>query len=227
MTNTKGEIIQSLCNSCRHETRHEIIWQHTLERNDKGVLQTIVVSQAVFCCGCKEFSFRKENWSEGITSGRPPVGRPDSIDFKPARLWHHPPNWLESLEDIDLKGILDEVYLACNDQQTRLLSMGIRSVLDHVMTLILKGDVGSFREKLNAMVTAGNLTQKQCDNIDIVIDAGSASSHRAFRPPVDLLKEMVVVMENIVREHYITGPMLQTMKTVIPPKPARIQKPKK
>ena len=179
----------------------------------------------VVCCrGCKECAVRAEKWDfredvEEEYAGWELV----RTTYKPPRLWHHPPQWLGSLEEIDadLKGLLDEVYLATNDQQIRLLAMGVRSVLDHVMTLILGGDIGEFGQKLKAMVGKNHLTEKQAENISIVIDAGSASTHRGFKPPHDLVEEMVVVMENIVREHYITGPMLKTAKKMIPPRPPR------
>jgi hypothetical protein len=59
---------------------------------------------------------------------------------------------------------------------------------------------------------------------ETVIDAGSASQHRGFKPSQDLLDEMLAVMESIIRAHYITGPMLETAKTMIPPRPPRLRK---
>jgi hypothetical protein len=136
-------------------------------------------------------------------------------------LWRRAPDWLKEIEstDPDLKGILDEVYSATNDKQVRLLSMGVRSALDYVMTKIIGKDIGSFERKLNEMVEQGHLTERQKVNLNVVIDAGSASTHRSFRPPRQLLEEMVTMMENIIRDHYITGPMLTTAKTLIPPRP--------
>lgn len=87
------------------------------------------------------------------------------------------------------------------------------------MTRILGGDAGGFEAKLDEMVKQDHLTPKQRENLAIVIDAGSASTHRGFRPPRQLVEEMVIVMENVVREHYVTGPMLKTAKIQIPPRP--------
>lgn len=222
-----NEIIQSLCNACGHETDHEVISQETVVKALKDSPIFLTKSRAVCCRGCRELALRKETWTVDSATERDPAGEPESINFQPARLWRRPPTWVDDLEaiDVDLKGLLDEVYLACNDQQVRLLSMGVRSALDHVMTLILGGDVGSFEQKLDAMVTADHLSPNQRENIGVVIDAGSASSHRGFRPARQLVEEMVVVMENIVREHYITGPMMQTARTMIPPRPPRQTKP--
>ena len=220
-----NEIIQSLCNACGHETDHEVVWQETfIIKETKGGPKLLTKSRAVCCRGCKELAIRQDTWTVESTAERDPAGKPESTNFWPARLWRRPSIWLDGLEaiDVDLKGLLDEVYLACNDHQVRLLSMGVRSALDHVMTLILEGDVGSFEGKLDAMVDAGHLSQKQRNNLGVVIDAGSASSHRGFKPPHELVEEMVVVMENIVREHYFTGPMMETARALIPPRPPRM-----
>lgn len=116
-------------------------------------------------------------------------------------------------------GLLEEVYSAAHSGQVRLLSMGIRSVLDRMMTMVLDGNVSSFQEKLNGMVAKGHLAAEQASIIEIIIDAGSASAHRGFKPARELLEEMLNVMEGLVRERYISGPMLQTAKINIPPRP--------
>lgn len=181
----------------------------------------VVNTKVLSCRGCGEYSILEtlvENSGDESTGD----GQTQTT-YKPPRLWRRPPSWLSDLEvmDSDFKGLLDEVYLATHDNQTRLLSMGVRSVLDRVMILFLGGDVGTFQEKLKKMVDEGHLTERQAKNIEVVIDAGSASTHRGFRPPRALIEEMVVVMENMVRDHYITGPMLQTARDRIPPRPPR------
>jgi hypothetical protein len=209
--------IRCFCNSCSRETDHAVVWTEStdIELPDGSASGTRVF--ALRCCGCKECTLKEEQW---YFSGIPdpdfealqPVGQPI---YKPARLWRRAPDWLKEVEttDPDLKGILDEVYSATNDKQVRLLSIGVRLTLDYVMTKILGADFGTFERKLNKMVEEGHLTKKQKDNLNVVIEAGSASTHRNFKPPRQLLEEMVTVMENIVRDHYITGPMLNTAKT--------------
>jgi hypothetical protein len=137
-------------------------------------------------------------------------------------LWTRVPEWIVKLESIDagLHDLLVEVYSAANDTQTRLFSMGLRAALDHTMTRIV-GDVGGFEQKLDKMVEQRHLSEKQRETLATVIDAGSATAHRGFKPSQDLLEQMLAVMEGIVRDHYITGPMLATMRTTIPPRPTR------
>ena len=181
----------------------------------EGLAKTKVLS----CRGCKELSVREDIFEGSVPQDK--EESPSYTTYTPPRLWHQPPKWLSDLEhyDPDLKGLLDEVYSATHDKQIRLLSMGVRSVLDRMMTLVLGNDVGNFKQQLSGMVKEGHFTARQAENIEVVIDAGSASTHRGFKPSCELLEEMVIVMEGLVREHYITGPMLQTAKVKIPRRP--------
>lgn len=107
---------------------------------------------------------------------------------------------------------------ATNDGQSRLLAMGVRTALDTVMIRIV-GDRGSFVKKLAEMTKEGHLSSKQKEMLETVIDAGSASAHRGYKPNRDLLEEMVATMESIIRDHYLTGPILRHMRTLLPPRP--------
>jgi hypothetical protein len=118
----------------------------------------------------------------------------------------------------DLCDILKEVYRAAHDGQVRLLAAGVRTTLDYVMVNII-GDVGSFEQKLDEMVEGGHLSPSQRETLATVIDAGSAAAHRGFKPKRALLEEMIDTMEAIIRLHYVTGPTLRTMQTLVPPRP--------
>ena len=67
---------------------------------------------------------------------------------------------LNSVECDNIYNLLVEVYSAANDEQFRLLAMGVRAVLDHVMTRIV-GDIGGFERKLAEMVTKEHLSSRQ------------------------------------------------------------------
>ncbi|HET7883883.1 MAG TPA: DUF4145 domain-containing protein [Acetobacteraceae bacterium] len=108
--------------------------------------------------------------------------------------------------------------MAANDRQLRLLAMGVRTALDYVMIQIVES-ARTFEQKLDQMVDTGHLSTRQKEMLKTVIDAGSAAAHRGFKPPRDLLEEMLSVMEGVIREHYITRPMLEALRTHIPPRP--------
>lgn len=219
-----SDAVLSPCNLCRHETDHDLLDTVT-DNNDPS---KEVAKYTLRCRGCRTFSVRMVEWElEGVGFGGLPVkhSEPVRITFWPPRVWAWPPEWLDTLEtlDNDLFGLLKEVYSAANDEQVRLLSMGTRTALDHLMNTVLGGDFGPFEKKLGEMVAQGHITGKQKEALEIVIDAGSASSHRAFKPPRQLIQAMLATMEGLIRDHHITGPMLKTAASLIPPRPPRIR----
>jgi hypothetical protein len=220
------DVIRSRCNLCKRDTEHDVLdLRETSNEGPNGEVGRIR-NFAVRCRGCHDFSARIEHWyfdGAPIDSNEATLTH---VEFQPPRLWAWPPSWIGELEtlDNDLFGLLTEVYSAANDEQVRLLSMGTRTALDHLMNVVLGADFGSFEKKLSEMVTKGHLTANQKTELETVIDAGSASSHRGFRPPRQLIQVMLATMEGVVQNHYITGPMLKTAASLIPPRPPR-QKP--
>jgi hypothetical protein len=177
----------------------------------------------VQCRGCGETSIRRENWWRDLVPDPELAGsRMIDVDFSPYRTWRRRPDWLEQIEQSapDLHGLLEEIYTATNDEQVRILALGVRAAVDVLMVQFV-GDIGGFEQKLKKMVETGHLTKAQSETLDIVIDAGSAVAHRGFRPSRELLVEMVVTMETIIRELYISGPMMKALKLRIPPRPPR------
>lgn len=206
------ETCQCPCNTCGVETEHDVTLLNTLSEEDfKGKPIKREIS-AVSCRGCKTAAIREKIIKDNTEE--------DQLIYKPPRLWIQRPKWVEDLDSIDptIYGLLLEVYSAANDDQFRLLSMGVRSALDHVMTYLV-GDIGGFEKKLDEMVKKKHISENQKDLLLIVIDAGSATAHRGFRPAPALLEQMIAVMETIIRQLYLVGPMLETLKTQIPPRP--------
>ncbi len=202
------------CNTCGVETEHDVIVLNDLREEDSDGNSVHREISAIYCRGCKTAAIReiitKENTKE------------KQLLYKPPRLWLQQPKWIESLESIDptIHGLLLEVYSAANDDQSRLFSMGIRSALDRVMTYLV-GDIGGFEQKIDDMVKKKHISENQKETIMIVIDASSATQHRGFRPVRDLLEHMIAVLETIIHQLYLLNPMLQTLKTQIPPRPPR------
>jgi len=207
-------MFQCHCNACGRTTEHDETEINSFTDEDAGGEEVHRIISAVLCRGCKSTAI-----CEKVVDG---VGNVVQYLYKPPRLWVQKPKWVDDLETIDsnIYGLLVEVYSAANDEQFRLLAMGVRAILDQAMTQIV-GDIGGFEQKLDAMVTKNHIAANHKEMLSIVIDAGSAAAHRGFKPPQPLLMQMISVMEVIIKQHYITGPMLDTLKATIPPRPPR------
>ena len=214
--------VGSWCNACHRETSHDVRLNEAESRDDDESSSRVVTTEVAIirCRGCGTWSIRHKRSVHD--RGHAPEEGIASVILEPARTWRRRPDWLSQLEadEPSIAALMDEVYRAANDGQHRLLSMGVRAVLDLVMLQVV-GDIGSFEQKLGAMVQSGHLSPRQKDMLETVIDAGSAASHRGFKPARDLPEQMLVVMETIVRDHFVTNPMLQALKKQIPPRPPR------
>lgn len=212
----------SPCNLCFRDTVHDLLI--SVDQTEEIPDGSANVRKQIWlqCRGCLETTIKRvEIYHSGDPDpdNGPPPER--TVGYIPPRLWHRAPPWLCELVglDDDLHGLLCEIYSACHEEQTRLLCMGVRTALDHIMVKVLGGDRGGFSTKLKDMISQGHFTKNQGEAIDVIIDAGSASSHRAFKPPVELLRVMVTALEGVIHHHYFASPMLRTAKTTIPPRP--------
>jgi Domain of unknown function (DUF4145) len=171
------------CNDCGRETNHNIKWSDDHQGPDEdGLSAQQITRELLECAGCGELVLRHS--SLRVSPDEPPAILDQT--FQPPRLWRSPPDWLGTIaaSDPDLHGLMCEVYSCANDAQVRSLSMGIRAVLDRLMfRMLADNDIGSFDAKLTELVKRGHLAQHQKELLAVVIDAGSASSHRGYRPP--------------------------------------------
>jgi hypothetical protein len=188
---------------CGRDTEHDVVSEESQSSDSPSGEVSGVKRYALKCRGCRDFSIRTENWYHDGFPGEDGDGLSTTVSFQPPRLWRRPPEWLDELQDIDadLHSLLEEVYSAANDAQVRLLSMGTRTAVDHLMNVVLGGDYGAFEEKLSQMRTAGHITEAQKESLQIVIDAGSASSHRGYKPARQLIHAMLMTMEEGVRRN--------------------------
>lgn len=212
------------CNSCSSETEHDIVHTEETSATRPDGSRSPITNAVLRCRGCRTFTLRQELLHAASIGGdnRDIRDQLTEVTYQPPRFWRRPPDWLPELDEPapELKELLGEVYSATNDQQFRLLAMGVRAALDNVMTHIV-GDLPSFEGKLKAMVEKGHLSADRKEMLETVIDAGSAAAHRGFKPPRDLLQHMVTVMEDVICSHYVTSPMLQQLRQHIPPRPPR------
>lgn len=67
----------------------------------------------------------------------------------PPRLFRHLPSWFNSIPDNELKALLREVYGALQNDLRRLALMGVRTIVDRIVTKAV-GDTGPFSKRLKA-----------------------------------------------------------------------------
>jgi hypothetical protein len=122
-----------------------------------------------------------------------------------------------------LEALSAEVYAARDRGLLQLTMMGIRAVIDNLIVGLI-GDQGNFIKSLKEFKARGYISLPQFDNLDIVVDAGSAAIHRGFKPTESDVDTALGIMENVLESIHVHRDPARWLSDVIPPRP-RKQKP--
>ena len=129
-------------------------------------------------------------------SGRAGFFTVDDVEGRPA--------WYEGL-DPTMKAVIGEIDKALRVGLSALPTVGIRTLIDSVMSD--KGYAsGTFTKRLEQFTEAGWLSQQYKDMLDIVLDMGNASAHRAYFPGDEDLRTCVEVVKHLLHGVYILRP---------------------
>ena len=132
-----------------------------------------------------------------------------------------------------LSFMLGEVYGAYDNNFTILASMGIRTCFDIVSTSLGIDPNLTFTEKLEKLRDGGHITEKEKDNLTVLVEAGNASAHRGWFPNSEDIRVLLNILENFI-ENTIIKPLetkmleetVATIKEKLPPRPPRLPRKK-
>lgn len=164
------------------------------------------------CMGCHTISLEKSVISSEfpgaeITHFPPPISR-------------RKPSWFDKLatkvpSEMDLPGLLDEVYSALHADNRRLATMGTRAVLDMVIVHTV-GDVGGFAAKVRALVEKGFISERQRGILEAALDAGHAAAHRGHAPTGKQLDQVMDIVENVLQQIFVLPELAKELKKATP-----------
>ena len=124
--------------------------------------------------------------------------------------------------------MLVEVYKAYDKDLLILASGGIRTCFDIVSTSLGIDPNLSFAKKLEKLRDGGHVTEKEKDNLAVLVEAGNASAHRGWSPQSQDVSILLNILENFIEntiikpiEKKILEKMAPTIKERIPPRPPR------
>jgi hypothetical protein len=185
-----------ICRMCQRETSH---WPlaHGLVRGSEKRLQNEESSYQSFhilqCRDCKSTTYCLDTCVHpGHMMGDSYVQRTDYFPPVPVRIR---PEWFGSLQD-GYQSILAEVYQAIDNSLFFLASTGTRTAVDQLIVDKI-GDAGSFGDKIQKLVASKIIDDAEGKNLVALIDAGSASAHRSYRPDLEKMNHMMEILEAI------------------------------
>ena len=138
------------------------------------------------CLGCQNVTFVHIHWFSEDTdnTGRPIIHR----DLYPPSPRRAKPGWGGELwfafsrETHWLVKLYDDIYSALGMQALGLATMGMRTIVDFVVTSTVGDDIKGFKKKLSAMHAKDLISKLQVGILDAAFDAGSAAAHRGYSP---------------------------------------------
>jgi hypothetical protein len=213
---------KSYCNRCGEITHHDLLaFEHQQSSGGPDEMRWDDRFEFLRCRGCHSVSmlntFRGEDSDdeEVVTRFPPAIARRE-------------PRWMTELHfatgifDFNenrstVHVLLQEIYIALQNNTRSLAGMGIRALLDRVIVDKV-GDKGSFAANVGAFKEAGYLSSHQQRILTTIIDAGHATTHRGWRPSIDDLNTLLDVAESIVEQVYLHDKKAARLSKKVPPR---------
>lgn len=227
---TKAE--KARCNTCGRDNFCDVLgsfppYNH---EDDQGEKFTRIVT-ALACRGCGEMMVRMVTrcsaWVEEIiyvpeTDETTTVERSE-VTFMPARYTRQRPKWLERLEDEPLRQALEETYESLDHGGRILPAIGIRTCIDRLSFLLLGGDFGEFKTKVQLLRGKNHIGPHDETHLLAVADAGNAAAHRAHALTGEALITCLEILEGVVARTQIHPIAVEAIRAETPPKPLRMK----
>jgi hypothetical protein len=143
-------------------------------------------AEAIQCRGCEAIYVQRITFTYDLGL----VGK-DDIDPKtgeynpqfdptttywPAAPRRKPPDWLVKVNDLPVRGLLEEVYKALDADLRSIAAMGLRAALDRTFDLAGAHPADGFAQKLAALEAQGVIAAEEKKVLLIITDAGSAAA---------------------------------------------------
>ena len=123
------------------------------------------------------------------------------------------PEWTKDLEPICMS-LFWEVYKALSSNLNTLAMMGIRTLID-IYANNKVGDIGGFDKKVKKLLDDKFISNEQHSLLQIVIEAGHASSHRGYQPAKTDVESCLKIIESLFMLTSF-GDELKEIKSKIP-----------
>lgn len=232
-----GSIKISHCPTCNGPRKCEVKGCFRKTEDDEFDVTVWSNYYLLVCNGCNCVFFQTEQIdTETIDHLRSSGEYIDSQSSAIITTWPAPPkrqapewfknDWIctDIFDPTNLSATLREVYLAYDKDLYTLASIGIRTCFDIVSNLLGVDSNLSFENKLTKLVAEKKILQQEKDNLEILVDAGSASAHRGWNPDPQQVSILIDVLENFIVNAIIIPTKTKkvaAIKNKIPPRPPR------
>lgn len=216
------KIIRGHCPECGPNKNAELIAEHESkwEYEDESIWGQIDY-RILKCRGCDSIYFQK---AEAFSEHTDHVGDYIiSYSYWPSPLKRERPAWLSDLSSVDipLHSILNEVYVALDNDLAVISATGMRTAFDRATELLGVDPAKTFQEKLGDLFSAGKVGEMEKTTLGVLADAGGAAAHRGWMPEPRQLATMMDIVEAFCYRNLILVSQVDKLKPHIPAKQKR------
>jgi hypothetical protein len=201
------------CSSCGGQRNCDILGEHD-QRGGDDFLDWSTEWYILRCRGCEHVFVQtvgtnSEDYDNYYDDrGEQVTHHNETIEYWPALSKRQMPDWINLItvkgaDESILMGALAELYGALNNDLFMLAGIGMRTSFDAASELLGVDPDKSFKEKLNALVVAGHIGKLDQGRLEALVDAGSASAHRGWKPTADDLDTMMELLEHFLHEAFV------------------------
>ena len=185
------------------------------------------------CRGCEKVFYHLEQSNSEDWDARTDPHTGEEEIFCPVTVTTYPtpdrpgtkPDWVWELQKVDvhLSAVMEEIYVASEKDLLTLASTGLRTAFDRATELLQVDPALSFADKLAALILAGAIGKNEGTSLEVLVDAGSAAAHRAWRPDRAQLSVLVAALEQFIYRSFVLKNTAE-VSAKTPPKPVRLKK---
>lgn len=181
------------------------------------------------CRGCETVFYLHNSWNDGDLDHWNDHNGGIHTEAVRTKTTHPKPDsttrpiWLDAIGKVDpqLREILDEMYVARDNEAFILTAVGLRTALDRGTEVLGIDPAKTFAEKLADLQNGGWIGATERDILEVITDAGNAAAHRGWAPDAKEIAQLLYAMEVFLQRAFLVGQKALGIKDGIPPKPKR------
>jgi len=196
------------CSECGGERNCDILGHHE-ESGSDGYLDWHKDWNILRCRGCdhvfvQTVATNSEDYDHYCDEyGEEAIRHNETIAYWPALSRRSIPDWIGRIgtfgeDKLPLKEALNELYGALENDLNALASIGIRTTFDIASELLGVEPDLTFAKKLDKLVEFGHIGVVDRERLAALVDAGSASAHRGWKPSQEDISIMADVLEHFI-----------------------------
>lgn len=206
--------VKAHCNTCIGDRNHDVLHsERTTWADDEQDISGSDKYETLKCCGCEAIKLRHiSSFSEDDEA---------KIYYFPPAIFRRTPEWLSELwadlksEDEFVDALLKEIYVALQNNLPCLATMGVRALLEQIM-ISRAGDQGSFKKNIAEFEKLGHVSRLQRERLETILEAGHATTHRAYMPKVGDVITLLDITEHIVESVFLHEAKIEELKKKVP-----------